>query len=417
MRSTAILFDLQAKIVRSQILDGEPRIDGRDTRTVRPIEIRLGVLPRTHGSALFTRGETQALVTATLGTKQDEQIIDALQGEYRDRFMLHYNMPPFATGETGRVGAPKRREIGHGRLAKRALLAVLPSYDDFQYSLRVVSEITESNGSSSMASVCGGCLAMMDAGVPLKAHVAGVAMGLIKEGNKFAVLTDILGDEDHLGDMDFKVAGSANGITALQMDIKIEGITQEIMQVALAQAKEGRMHILQKMQDAISVSRGELSAFAPRLIKMKINPEKIRDVIGKGGAVIRALTEETGTQIDIEDDGTVIIASVDQEKGREAQRRIQELTAEVEVGKVYDGTVLRLLDFGAIVQILPGRDGLLHISQIANERVNAVADYLKEGQAVKVKVIEADEKGRVRLSMKAVDGNAAAAAQQQQQQQ
>ena len=412
----AILFDLQAKIVRSQILDGEPRIDGRDTRTVRPIEIRLGVLPRTHGSALFTRGETQALVTATLGTKQDEQIIDALQGEYRERFMLHYNMPPFATGETGRVGAPKRREIGHGRLAKRALLAVLPSYDDFQYSLRVVSEITESNGSSSMASVCGGCLAMMDAGVPLKAHVAGVAMGLIKEANKFAVLTDILGDEDHLGDMDFKVAGSANGITALQMDIKIEGITQEIMQVALAQAKEGRMHILQKMQDAISVSRGELSAFAPRLIKMKINPEKIRDVIGKGGAVIRALTEETGTQIDIEDDGTVIIASVDQEKGREAQRRIQELTAEVEVGKVYDGTVLRLLDFGAIVQILPGRDGLLHISQIANERVNAVADYLKEGQAVKVKVIEADEKGRVRLSMKAVDGNAAAAAQQQQQQ-
>ena len=310
----AILFDLQAKIVRSQILDGEPRIDGRDTRTVRPIEIRLGVLPRTHGSALFTRGETQALVTATLGTKQDEQIIDALQGEYRERFMLHYNMPPFATGETGRVGAPKRREIGHGRLAKRALLAVLPSYDDFQYSLRVVSEITESNGSSSMASVCGGCLAMMDAGVPLKAHVAGVAMGLIKEGNKFAVLTDILGDEDHLGDMDFKVAGSANGITALQMDIKIEGITREIMQVALAQAKEGRMHILQKMQDAISVSRGELSAFAPRLIKMKINPEKIRDVIGKGGAVIRALTEETGTQIDIEDDGTVIIASVDQEK-------------------------------------------------------------------------------------------------------
>jgi polyribonucleotide nucleotidyltransferase len=408
-----ILFDLQAKIVRGQILDGEPRIDGRDTRTVRPIAIRLGALPRTHGSALFTRGETQALVTATLGTKQDEQIIDALQGEYRERFMLHYNMPPFATGETGRVGAPKRREIGHGRLAKRALLAVLPSYDDFQYSLRVVSEITESNGSSSMASVCGGCLALMDAGVPLKAHVAGVAMGLIKDGNKFAVLTDILGDEDHLGDMDFKVAGTASGITALQMDIKIEGITKEIMQVALAQAKEGRMHILQQMQQAIGASRGELSAFAPRLIKMKINPEKIRDVIGKGGAVIRALTEETGTQIDIEDDGTVIIASVDQEKGREAQRRIQELTAEVEVGKVYDGTVLRLLDFGAIVQILPGRDGLLHISQIANERVNAVADYLKEGQAVKVKVIEADEKGRVRLSMKAAAAEGAAAAQPQ----
>jgi polyribonucleotide nucleotidyltransferase len=404
----SILFDLQAKIVRGQILSGEPRIDGRDTRTIRPIEIRLGVLPRTHGSALFTRGETQALVTATLGTKQDEQIIDALMGEYRERFMMHYNMPPFATGETGRVGTPKRREIGHGRLAKRSLLAVLPSYDDFQYSLRVVSEITESNGSSSMASVCGGCLALMDAGVPLKAHVAGVAMGLIKDGNKFAVLSDILGDEDHLGDMDFKVAGTVNGITALQMDIKIEGITREIMQVALAQAKEGRMHILQKMQDALGASRGELSAFAPRLIKMKINPEKIRDVIGKGGAVIRALTEETGTQIDIEDDGTVIIASVDQEKGREAQRRIMELTAEVEVGKVYDGTVLRLLDFGAIVQILPGRDGLLHISQIANERVNAVADYLKEGQAVKVKVIEADEKGRVRLSMKAVAGDGAA---------
>ena len=411
-----ILFELEAKIVRSQILDGEPRIDGRDTRTVRPIEIRLGVLPRTHGSALFTRGETQALVIATLGTKQDEQIIDALQGEYRERFMLHYNMPPFATGETGRVGAPKRREVGHGRLAKRALLACLPSYEDFQYSLRVVAEITESNGSSSMASVCGGCLALMDAGVPMKAHVAGVAMGLIKEGNKFAVLTDILGDEDHLGDMDFKVAGTATGITALQMDIKIEGITREIMQVALAQAKEARMHILQKMQDAIGASRGELSAFAPRMIKMKINPEKIRDVIGKGGAVIRALTEETGTQIDIEDDGTIIIASVDQDKGREAQRRIAELTAEVEVGKVYDGTVLRLLDFGAIVQILPGKDGLLHISQIANERVNAVADYLKEGQAVKVKVIEADEKGRVRLSMKAVGGDAPAAAQQAQQQ-
>jgi polyribonucleotide nucleotidyltransferase len=397
-----ILFDLEAKIVRSQILDGEPRIDGRDTRTVRPIEIRQGVLPRTHGSSLFTRGETQALVTATLGTKQDEQIIDALMGEYRERFMMHYNMPPFATGETGRVGSPKRREIGHGRLAKRALLAVLPSAEDFQYSMRVVSEITESNGSSSMASVCGGCLALMDAGVPLKAHVAGVAMGLIKEGNKFAVLTDILGDEDHLGDMDFKVAGTAGGITALQMDIKIEGITKEIMQVALAQAKEGRMHILGKMQDQAGAGRGELSAFAPRMIKMKINPEKIRDVIGKGGSVIRALTEETGTQIDIEDDGTIIIASVDMDKGREAQRRIAEITAEVEVGKVYDGTVLRLLDFGAIVQILPGKDGLLHISQIANERVNAVADYLKEGQAVRVKVLEADEKGRVRLSMKAV---------------
>jgi polyribonucleotide nucleotidyltransferase len=409
---SGILFDLEAKIVRSQILDGEPRIDGRDTRTVRPIEIRIGLLPRTHGSALFTRGETQALVTATLGTKQDEQIIDALMGEYRERFMLHYNMPPFATGETGRVGAPKRREIGHGRLAKRALNPVLPSYEEFQYSLRVVSEITESNGSSSMASVCGGCLALMDAGVPLKAHVAGVAMGLIKEGNKFAVLTDILGDEDHLGDMDFKVAGTVDGVTALQMDIKIEGITKEIMWAALLQAREGRMQILAKMQEAMAGARGELSAFAPRLIKMKINPEKIRDVIGKGGAVIRAITEETGTQIDIEDDGTVIIASVDLDKGREAQRRIEEITAEVEVGKIYEGTVLRLLDFGAIVQILPGRDGLLHISQIASERVNQVSDYLKEGQTVKVKVIEADEKGRVRLSMKAVaEGQAPQAAQ------
>ena len=407
-----ILFDLEAKIVRSQILNGEPRIDGRDTRTVRPIAIRNSVLPRTHGSALFTRGETQALVIATLGTKQDEQIIDALLSEYRDRFMFHYNMPPFATGETGRVGAPKRREIGHGRLAKRALIAVLPKPEDFQYSIRVVSEITESNGSSSMASVCGGCLAMMDAGVPLKAHVAGVAMGLIKEGNKFAVLTDILGDEDHLGDMDFKVAGTTNGVTALQMDIKIEGINKEIMHAALLQAKEGRMHILQKMQEAMGGAREELSAFAPRLIKMKINPEKIRDVIGKGGSVIRALTEETGTQIDIEDDGTVIIASVDMEKGKEAQRRIAEITAEVEVGKIYDGTVLRLLDFGAIVQILPGRDGLLHISQIASERVNAVSDYLKEGQAVKVKVIEADEKGRVRLSMKAAAAELAESHQQ-----
>ena len=405
-----ILFDMQAKLVRNQILAGEPRIDGRDTRTVRPIEVRLGVLPRTHGSSLFTRGETQALVTATLGTKQDEQIIDALMGEYRDRFMMHYNMPPFATGETGRVGTPKRREIGHGRLAKRALVAVLPSPEEFQYSIRIVSEITESNGSSSMASVCGGCLALMDAGVPIKAHVAGVAMGLIKEGGRFAVLTDILGDEDHLGDMDFKVAGTVTGITALQMDIKIEGITKEIMQVALAQAREGRTHILQKMQDAITVARGELSAFAPRMIRIKINPEKIRDVIGKGGAVIRALTEETGTQIDIEDDGSITIASVDQDKGREAERRILELTAEVEVGKVYEGTVLRLLDFGAIVQLLPGRDGLLHISQIANERVNQVSDYLKEGQAVKVKVIEADEKGRVRLSMKAVGGEAPPAA-------
>ena len=396
-----IMFDLESKIVRSQILDGEPRIDGRDTRTVRPISIRTGVLPRTHGTALFTRGETQALVIATLGTARDEQKIDALMGEYSDRFMLHYNMPPFATGETGRVGTPKRREIGHGRLAKRALQPALPSPEEFSYSVRLVSEITESNGSSSMASVCGGCLALMDAGVPMKAHVAGIAMGLIKDGNKFAVLTDILGDEDHLGDMDFKVAGTAEGITALQMDIKIQGITKEIMQVALAQAKEGRIHILGKMQEAVPTGRVELSDFAPRLITIKINPEKIRDVIGKGGAVIRALTEETGTQIDISDEGVVTIASVDAAAGQEAKRRIEELTAEVEVGKIYEGTVLKLLDFGAIVQIMPGKDGLLHISQIANERVNAVADYLKEGQQVRVKVLETDDRGRFKLSMKA----------------
>ena len=396
-----ILFDLEAKIVRSQILEGEPRIDGRDTVTVRPITIRTGVLPRTHGSALFTRGETQALVIATLGTARDEQKIDALMGEYSDRFMLHYNMPPFATGETGRVGTPKRREIGHGRLAKRALIAALPAPEDFSYSVRLVSEITESNGSSSMASVCGGCLALMDAGVPMTAHVAGIAMGLIKEGNKFAVLTDILGDEDHLGDMDFKVAGTANGITALQMDIKIQGITKEIMQVALAQAKQGRVHILAKMQEAVPVGKTELSDFAPRLITIKINPEKIRDVIGKGGAVIRALTEETGTQIDISDEGVVTIASVDAAAGQEAKRRIEELTASVEVGKIYEGTVLKLLDFGAIVQVMPGKDGLLHISQIAAERVNAVADYLKEGQQVRVKVLETDDRGRLKLSMKA----------------
>ncbi|GIZ52457.1 polyribonucleotide nucleotidyltransferase [Noviherbaspirillum aridicola] len=409
-----ILFDLEAKIVRSQILDGEPRIDGRDTRTVRPISIRNSVLPRTHGSALFTRGETQALVVATLGTARDEQKIDALMGEYSDRFMLHYNMPPFATGETGRVGSPKRREIGHGRLAKRALQAALPSPEEFSYSVRLVSEITESNGSSSMASVCGGCLALMDAGVPMKAHVAGIAMGLIKEGNKFAVLTDILGDEDHLGDMDFKVAGTAAGVTALQMDIKIQGITKEIMQVALAQAKEGRMHILAKMQEAMPQGKAELSDFAPRLITIRINPEKIRDVIGKGGAVIRALTEETGTQIDITDEGIVTIASVDASAGQEAKRRIEELTASVEVGKTYDGTVLKLLDFGAIVQVLPGKDGLLHISQIANERVNAVADYLKEGQQVRVKVLETDDRGRLKLSMKAAAAEEGGAAQQQQ---
>ena len=405
-----ILFDIEAKIVRTQILDGEPRIDGRDTRTVRPISIRTSVLPRTHGSALFTRGETQALVVATLGTARDSQKIDALMGEFTDSFMLHYNMPPFATGETGRVGTPKRREIGHGRLAKRALIAALPAAEEFSYSVRLVSEITESNGSSSMASVCGGCLALMDAGVPMKEHVAGIAMGLIKEGGKFAVLSDILGDEDHLGDMDFKVAGTRNGITALQMDIKIMGITKEIMQVALAQAKEGREHILGEMQKAMPHVKTELSDFAPRLITIKINPEKIRDVIGKGGAVIRALTEETGTQIDISDEGVVTIASVDAAAGQEAKRRIEELTASVEVGKTYEGTVLKLLDFGAIVQVMPGKDGLLHISQIANERVNAVADYLKEGQLVRVKVLETDDRGRLKLSMKAAEGGEAPAA-------
>ena len=398
----SIFSDIEAKIVRTQILNGEPRIDGRDTRTVRPITIRAGVLPRAHGSVLFTRGETQALAVATLGTARDEQIIDALMGEYTERFMLHYNFPPYSTGETGRVGTPKRREVGHGRLAKRALLAVLPKPEEFAYSMRVVSEITESNGSSSMASVCGGCLALMDAGVPLKAHVAGIAMGLIKEGNRFAVLTDILGDEDHLGDMDFKVAGTENGVTALQMDIKIQGITKEIMNVALNQAKEGRLHILGIMRETLSTARSELSAYAPRMITIKIKPEKIRDVIGKGGAVIRAITEETGTTIDINDDGTVTIACVSSEGGEAARRRIEEITAEVEVGRIYDGTVLKLLDFGAIVSVLPGKDGLLHISQIANERVNSVADHLKEGQAVRVKVLEADEKGRLRLSMKAV---------------
>ena len=395
-------FALESKIVRSQILDGEPRIDGRDTRTVRPITIRHGLLPRTHDSTLFTRGETQALVVATLGTGRDEQKIDALQGDYSERFMLHYNMPPYATGETGRVGTPKRREIGHGRLAKRALIAVLPTPEEFGYSLRVVSEITESNGSSSMASVCGGCLALMDAGVPLKAHVAGIAMGLIKEGNRFAVLTDILGDEDHLGDMDFKVAGTEKGITALQMDIKIQGITRDILHAALIQAQEGRMHILRIMKEAMPAKREEISEHAPRIIKMKINPEKIRDVIGKGGAVIRALTEETGTTIDITDDGTVMIACINAEGGELARKRIEDITAEVEVGKTYQGNVLKLLDFGAIVSVLPGKDGLLHISQIANERVNNVADHLKEGQTVRVKVLEADDKGRLRLSMKAV---------------
>jgi polyribonucleotide nucleotidyltransferase len=397
-----LLFDIESRIVRSQILAGEPRIDGRDTRTVRPIEIRAGVLPRTHGSALFTRGETQALVTATLGTERDAQRIDALAGEFEERFMLHYNMPPFATGETGRVGSPKRREIGHGRLAKRALVACLPTKEEFPYSIRVVSEITESNGSSSMASVCGGCLALMDAGVPMKAHVAGIAMGLIKEANRFAVLTDILGDEDHLGDMDFKVAGTGAGVTALQMDIKIQGITKEIMQVALAQAKEARLHILAKMVEAVGAARADVSQFAPRLYTMKINPEKIRDVIGKGGATIRALTDETGCTIDIAEDGTITIASVEAEKAAYAKKRIEEITADVEVGKIYEGPITKILDFGALVNLLPGKDGLLHISQIAHQRIEKVTDVLSEGQVVKVKVLETDDKGRVKLSMKAL---------------
>ena len=402
------LYELQYKIVRGQILSGAPRIDGRDTRTVRPIAIRTGVLPRAHGSAVFTRGETQAIVAATLGTSRDEQIIDAVTGEYRERFMMHYNMPPFATGETGRMGTPKRREIGHGRLAKRAIAPLLPRSEDFGYSIRVVSEITESNGSSSMASVCGGCLALMDAGVPIKAHVAGIAMGLIKEGNKFAVLTDILGDEDHLGDMDFKVAGTSDGITALQMDIKIQGITREIMQVALAQAKEARLHILGEMRAAVGGAREELSDFAPRMYKMKINPERIRDVIGKGGATIRQITETTGTQVDIQDDGQITIAAVDGAAAKRAQKMIEDLTAEVEIGRVYEGTVLKILDFGAIVQVMPGKDGLLHVSQIANERVSNVGDYVTEGQQIRVKVIEADDKGRLRLSMKAVTAEEAA---------
>ncbi|MFM8609137.1 MAG: polyribonucleotide nucleotidyltransferase [Burkholderiaceae bacterium] len=415
-----LLFEIEARIVRSQILAGEPRIDGRDTRTVRPIEIRNSVLPRTHGSALFTRGETQALVIATLGTERDAQRIDALAGEFEDRFLFHYNMPPFATGEVGRMGSTKRREVGHGRLAKRALVACLPNKEDFPYTIRVVSEITESNGSSSMASVCGGCLAMMDAGVPMKAHVAGIAMGLIKDGNRFAVLTDILGDEDHLGDMDFKVAGTNGGITALQMDIKIQGITKEIMQVALAQAKEARMHILGKMQDAMGEAKTEVSQFAPRLYTMKINPEKIRDVIGKGGATIRALTDETGCTIDIGEDGTITIASTDADRAEDAKRRIEQITAEVEIGKIYEGPITKILDFGALVNLLPGKDGLLHISQIAHQRVEKVTDYLSEGQVVRVKVLETDEKGRVKLSMKALLDRPAHGdmpAQQQQQQQ
>ncbi|MGC8504212.1 MAG: polyribonucleotide nucleotidyltransferase [Acidithiobacillus sp.] len=399
---TNLVKKVETAIVRGRVLDGAPRMDGRDTHTVRPISIEAGILPRTHGSALFTRGETQALVVATLGTKGDEQIIDALQGETRDRFLLHYNFPPFSTGETGMVGSPKRREIGHGRLAKRAIAAVLPTEAQFPYSLRVVSEILESNGSSSMASVCGASLALMDAGVPLKAPVAGVAMGLIKDGDRFAVLTDILGDEDHLGDMDFKVAGTEQGITALQMDIKIDGITREIMAQALKQALAGRLHILGLMKGVLAEARSGLSDYAPRIITMHINPERIRDVIGPGGKVIRALTEETGTSIDIQDDGTVTIASVDGEAGMTARRRIELLTADVEVGMIYDGKVAKIMDFGAFVTILPGRDGLLHISQISSERVNDVHDHLKEGQAVRVKVLEVDRQGKVKLSMKDV---------------
>ncbi len=397
-----IFKSVEKKVVRGRILAGEPRIDGRDTRTVRPITIRTGVLPRAHGSALFTRGETQALVVTTLGTGRDAQIIDALEGERKEPFMLHYNFPPSCTGETGRVGTPKRREIGHGRLAKRAVAGVLPDMSTFPYILRVVSEITESNGSSSMASVCGSSLSLMDAGVKIKAPVAGIAMGLIKDDTGFAVLTDILGDEDHLGDMDFKVAGTAEGVTALQMDIKIEGINREIMDVALKQAREARLHLLKIMNDAIATPREEMSEFAPRIITFKINPEKIRDVIGKGGATIRALCEETGATIDIEDDGTVKVASADNAAGQEARRRIEQITADVEVGKIYQGRVAKLMDFGAFVTILPGRDGLVHISQISHERVENVSDKLTEGENVTVKVLEVDKQGRIRLSMKAV---------------
>lgn len=402
-----LIGDLEYRIVRDRILSGQPRIDGRDTRTVRPITVRTGVLPRTHGSALFTRGETQALVVTTLGTGRDAQLIDALEGERKEPFMLHYNFPPYSVGETGRVGSPKRREIGHGRLAKRGIQAVLPDMGTYPYVIRVVSEITESNGSSSMATVCGASLALMDAGVPVSAPVAGVAMGLIKEENRFAVLTDILGDEDHLGDMDFKVAGTGKGVTALQMDIKIEGINRDIMDAALKQAREGRIHILGIMNQVISTPRAELSEFAPRIITIKINPERIRDVIGKGGSTIRALTEETGATIDVEDDGTIKVASADRAAGEEACRRIKQLTADVEVGMIYEGKVAKLMDFGAFVTILPGKDGLVHISQISRERVENVSDKLREGDHVKVKVLEVDKQGRIRLSMKAVEEEAA----------
>lgn len=394
---------LEKTVVRERVLSQEPRIDGRDSTTVRPISVRVGVLGRTHGSALFTRGETQAIVVATLGTERDAQIIDSIEGEKRDPFMFHYNFPPFCVGETGFVGSPKRREIGHGRLAKRGVLAVMPNLEEFPYVVRIVSEITESNGSSSMASVCGASLALMDAGVPIKAPVAGIAMGLIKEGDRYVVLSDILGDEDHLGDMDFKVAGTDGGITALQMDIKIEGITREIMEQALAQAKEGRIFILGEMASVIGSSRDDISEHAPRIVTIKINPEKIRDVIGKGGATIRMLTEETGTSIDIDDDGTIRIASVDGDAAQEAMRRIEQLTAEVEVGRIYEGRVAKLMDFGAFVTVLPGKDGLVHISQISEERVENVSDKLTEGETVKVKVLEIDKQGRIRLSMKAVE--------------
>jgi polyribonucleotide nucleotidyltransferase len=396
-------FNLEYRLVRERILEGHPRIDGRDTKTVRPINVRTGVLARTHGSALFTRGETQALVVTTLGTGRDAQIIDGLTGERKEAFMLHYNFPPFSVGETGMMGSPKRREIGHGNLAKRGVKAVMPGLEKFPYVIRVVSEILESNGSSSMASVCGTSLALMDAGVPITAPVAGVAMGLVKEGSRFQVLTDILGDEDHLGDMDFKVAGTSNGITALQMDIKITSITREIMKVALDQARAGRLHILGEMNKVLAKPRENMSEWAPTIITLKIDPEKIRDVIGKGGAVIRQITEETGTSIDIENDGTVKIASVQGAAGREAQRRIELITADVEVGRIYEGRVARLMDFGAFVTILPGRDGLVHISQISEERVERVGDKLKEGDVVRVKVLEVDRQGRVRLSMRNVD--------------
>ncbi len=397
------LSKLEKQVVRQRVIKGEPRIDGRDTTTVRPIDVKVGLLPRAHGSAIFTRGETQAIVVITLGTGRDAQIIDAIEGERKEPFMFHYNFPPFCVGETGFVGSPKRREIGHGKLARRGIQAVMPTIEDFPYVIRVVSEITESNGSSSMASVCGSSMALMDAGVPIAAPVAGVAMGLVKEGDEYAVLTDILGDEDHLGDMDFKVAGTDDGITALQMDIKIQGITQEIMSKALDQAKDARLHILGEMANAISTPREEMSEWAPTIISFKIDPDKIRDVIGKGGAVIRAMTEETGASIDIDNDGTIRIASVDGESGREARRRIELITADVEVGRIYDGKVVRLMDFGAFVTILPGKDGLVHISQISNERVEKVSDKLAEGDEVKVKVLEVDRQGRVRLSMKEVD--------------